>query len=89
MKKDRSKMYAIHILLFSVYVLLSLLDVDQKLDELPFGGLLGFFIVIIFGLIPFSVLIDAIFFRYWNDPMEEKIEILKNTVSYLKKWFKL
>lgn len=89
MKKDRSKMYAIHILLFSVYVLLSLFDVDQKLDDLSFGGLLGFFIVITFGLIPFSVLLDAIFFRYRSNTTEEKIKIVKNIVGHLKKWIKL
>ena len=81
-----SKKYAIYILLFSVYILLSLLDVDKKLKESSLGNIIGFFFVIIFGLIPLGGLVNSYFFTYKHESMKVKIRIVKDSFKCLKKW---
>lgn len=86
MRKETSKKYAIYIILFSIYILLSLLDVDKNLWGLPFNNLIIFFIVIIFGLIPLGGLVNAYFFTYRLETSRDKIRIVKESFKCLKKW---
>ena len=81
-----SKKYAIYIILFGIYVVLSWLDADKELEVSSLGYIIGFFFVMVFGLIPFMALVNAYFFIYKHKSMREKIRIVRDSFNCLKKW---
>ena len=81
-----SKKYAIYIILFGIYVVLSWLDADKELEVSSLGYIIGFFFVMVFGLIPFMALVNAYFFTYKHKSMREKIRIVRDSFNCLKKW---
>lgn len=85
-KKDISKKYAISILLSILYGFFSAVGLFEIIHEKPFGVVLNILIILIFGLIPFAILVEGVFFENRNKTKEQRVQIIRDTFSHLKNW---